>query len=206
MYHQEILGGNDMTFWETMTKVKKAIMKIGKRNLIIIGAVALIGVAVCLNLVLFSDNDDGYTYSGGNGMENELDNSKNPTQGDSSTDTSLDSYFSTIQVNRQRARDEALEVLNAVVENEDASDEVKAEAIAEIKQISLEMKQEADIESIIVSKGFEKCIAVISGESASIVVSCEGKLTPAQLAQINTVVYEQAGIKPVNITITGKEI
>lgn len=195
-----------MTFGETMTKVKKAIMKIGKRNLIIIGAVALIGVAVCLNLVLFSDNDDGYTYSGGNGMENELDNTKNPTQGDSGTDASLDSYFSTIQVNRQRARDEALEVLNAVVENEDASDEVKAEAIAEIKQISLEMKQEADIESIIVSKGFEKCIAVISGESASIVVSCSGQLTPAQLAQINTVVYEQAGIKPVNITITGKEI
>lgn len=195
-----------MTFGETMTKVKKAIMKIGKRNLIIIGAVALIGVAVCLNLVLFSDNDDGYTYSGGNGMENELDNTKNPTQGDSGTDASLDSYFSTIQVNRQRARDEALEVLNAVVENEDASDEVKAEAIAEIKQISLEMKQEADIESIIVSKGFEKCIAVISGESASIVVSCSGQLTPAQLAQINTVVYEQAGIKPVNITITGKQI
>lgn len=137
-------------------------------------------------------------------MQNELDNTKNPTQGEA--ESSLDSYFSTIQVNRQRARDEALEVLNAVVENQDASDEVKAEAIAEIKQISLEMKQEADIESMIVSRGFDKCIAVISGENASIVVSCEGKLTPAQLAQINTVVYEYTGISPVNITITGKEI
>ncbi len=197
-----------MTFKETMSKVKKSIMKIGKRNLIIIGAVALIGVAVCLNLVLFSDDDDGYTYSGSNGMQNELESNKNPTSsGDGeSEDTSLDSYFSTIQVNRQRARDEALEVLNAVVENQDASEEVKAEAMAEIKQISLEMKQESDIESIIVTKGFDKCIAVISGESASIVVSCEGKLTPAQLAQINTVVYEQTGIMPVNITITGKEI
>ncbi len=196
-----------MTFGETVSKVKTFFGKIGKRNLIIIGAVALIGVAVCLNLALFSDDDDGYTYSGGNGMQNELESTKNPTSGDNnSADTSLDSYFSTIQVNRQRARDEALEVLNAVVENQDASEEVKAEAIAEIKQISLEMKQEADIESIIVSKGFKNCIAVISGETASIVVSCEGKLTPAQLAQINTVVYEQTGITPVNITITGKEI
>ena len=193
-----------MTFGETMTKAKTLFTKIGKRNLIIIGAVALIGVAVCLNLVLFSGDGDGYTYSGGNGMQNELDNTKNPTQGEA--ESSLDSYFSTIQVNRQRARDEALEVLNAVVENQDASDEVKAEAIAEIKQISLEMKQEADIESMIVSRGFDKCIAVISGENASIVVSCEGKLTPAQLAQINTVVYEYTGISPVNITITGKEI
>ena len=193
-----------MTFGETMTKAKALFTKIGKRNLIIIGAVALIGVAVCLNLVLFSGDGDGYTYSGGNGMQNELDNTKNPTQGEA--ESSLDSYFSTIQVNRQRARDEALVVLNAVVENQDASDEVKAEAIAEIKQISLEMKQEADIESMIVSRGFDKCIAVISGENASIVVSCEGKLTPAQLAQINTVVYEYTGISPVNITITGKEI
>ena len=196
-----------MTFGDISSNAKKFFAKIGKRNLIIIGAVALIGVAVCLNLALFSDDDDGYTYSGGNGMQNELDSSKNPTSDGSDTvNSSLDSYFSTIQVNRQRARDEALEVLNAVVENQDASDEVKAEAIAEIKQISLEMKQEADIESIIVTKGFDKCIAVISGESASIVVSCEGKLTPAQLAQINTVVYEQTGIEPVNITITGKDI
>lgn len=196
-----------MTFTDATGKVKKFFSKIGKRNLIIIGAVALIGVAVCLNLALFSDDDDGYTYSGGNGMQNELESNKNPTSDNSSTEQAgLDSYFSTIQVNRQRARDEALEVLNAVVENQDASEEVKAEAIAEIKQISLEMKQEADIESIIVTKGFDKCIAVINGESASIVVSCEGKLTPAQLAQINTVVYEQAGIEPVNITITAKEI
>ncbi len=196
-----------MTFGEVGAKTKKFFAKIGKKNLIIIGAVALIGVAVCLNLALFSDDDDGYTYSGGNGMENELESTKSPTSDDSaSEDTALDSYFSTIQVNRQRARDEALEVLNAVVENQDASDEVKAEAIAEIKQISLEMKQEADIESLVVTKGFDKCIAVISGESASIVVSCEGKLTPAQLAQINTIVYEQTGIEPINITITGKEI
>lgn len=196
-----------MTFTDATGKVKKFFSKIGKRNLIIIGAVALIGVAVCLNLALFSEDDDGYTYSGGNGMQNELESNKNPTSDNASTEqTGLDSYFSTIQVNRQRARDEALEVLNAVVENQDASEEVKAEAIAEIKQISLEMKQEADIESIIVTKGFDKCIAVINGESASIVVSCEGKLTPAQLAQINTVVYEQAGIEPVNITITAKEI
>ena len=196
-----------MTFGDVTAKAKKFFAKIGKRNLIIIGAVALIGVAVCLNLALFSDDDDGYTYSGGNGMENELESTKNPTSGGTETEeTALDSYFSTIQVNRQRARDEALEVLNAVVENQDASEEVKAEAIAEIKQISLEMKQEADIESLIVTKGFQKCIAVISGDSASIVVSCEGKLTPAQLAQINTIVYEQAGIEPINITITGKEI
>ena len=67
------------------------------------------------------------------------------------------------------------------------------------------MQQESDIESMITSKGFEKCIAVINGESASIVVKCSETLTPAELAQINTAVYEVAGIEPVNVTIVGKQ-
>ena len=188
--------------------VKNFFTKAGKRNLIIVCAVVLIGAAVWLNWMFFSDDNDGYTYSGSTGMAGELDNSKNPTSGnESETDVknTVDSYFATVQVSRQRARDEALEVLNAVVDNQNATDEVKAEAVAEIKQLSLEMKQEADIESVLVSKGFEQCRAGIKGETASIVVKCSAELTPAQLAQINTVVYEYTGIEPVNITITARQ-
>ena len=194
-----------MAINDKIKAVKNFFMKSGKRNLIIACAVVLIGAAVWVNWLFFSDSDnDGYDYTGGTGMSGELDNSKNPTSGDN-TNTSTDSYFSTVQVSRQRARDEALEVLNAVVENANATDEVKAEAVAEIKQISEEMKQESDIESVIVSKGFEKCVAVINGETASIVVKCSTQLTPAQLAQINSVVYEYSGIEPVNVTIMARQ-
>jgi stage III sporulation protein AH len=109
-----------------------------------------------------------------------------------------------VEVSRQRARDEALEVLNAVVENDQASEEVKAEALAEIQTIAKEMSQESNIESILMSKGFAQCLAVINGDSANIVVKNEGRLQSAQLAQINAVVYEQAGIEPINITIVAK--
>ncbi len=197
-----------MTTQEKNNPIKNFFFKAGKRNLIIACAVLLIGAAVGLNWIFFSGNDgDGFTYSGSNGMSGELDNSKNPTSGEEETDAGAisDSYFATVQVSRQRARDEALEVLNAVVDNANATDAVKAEAVAEIKQISIEMKQEADIESVIVSKGFEQCVTVINGDTASVVVKCNGQLTPAQLAQINTVVYEYAGIEPVNITIVGRE-
>ena len=141
-------------------------------------------------------------------MSGDLDNSKHPTSGnedETNAQVNSDSYFSTVQVSRQRARDEALEVLQAVVNNDNATDEVKAEAVAEIAKLSLEMQQESDIESLITSKGFEKCIAVINGDSASVVVKCSTTLTPAELAQINTAVYEVAGIEPINITIVGKE-
>jgi stage III sporulation protein AH len=195
-----------MVLNDKLKSVKDFFTKSGKRNLIIVCAVVLIGAAVWLNWLFFAGNDgDGFTHSTGTGMSGELDNSKNPTSGDDTDAGNTDSYFSTVQVSRQRARDEALEVLNAVIENQNATDTVKAEAVAEIKKISLEMEQEADIESLIVSKGFEQCVAVINGETASIVVKCAEKLTPAQLAQINTSVYEIAGIEPVNITIIGRQ-
>lgn len=193
---------------ERIKSVKNFFTKAGKRNLIIVCAVALIGAAVWMNWVFFADQDgDGYTYSGSTGMTGDLDNSKNPTSGDeaeTNAASTTDSYFATVQVSRQRARDEALEVLNAVVDNQNATDEVKAEAVAEIKQLSVEMKQESDVESVLLSKGFERCLAVINGDSASIVVQCQGQLSPAQLAQINAVVFEYAGIEPVNITVTAR--
>ena len=205
--NQKILhGGYTMSFKEKMKPIKDFFMKSGKRNLIIACAVVLIGAAVWLNWLFFSgNNDDGFDYAGNTGMSGELDNSKNPTSGNTNVSSDTDSYFTTAQVSRQRARDEALEVLNAVIENANATDQVKSEAVAEITKISLEMEQEADIESLLVSKGFEKCIAVINGETANIVVKCSETLTPAQLAQINASVYEVSGIEPINITIVAKK-
>ncbi len=195
-----------MAIKDKIEAVKKFFMKSGKRNLIIVCSVVLIGAAVWMNWLFFSGDDaDGYDYTGGTGMSGELDNSKNPTSGDNGTNVSADSYFSTVQVSRQRARDEALEVLNSVVDNANATDSVKAEAVAEIKQISEEMKQESDIESMIISKGFEKCVTVINDGTASVVVKYDGQLTPAQLAQINSVVYDYSGIEPVNITVMARK-
>ena len=194
--------------------VKEFFQKIGRRNLVIAGAVALIVAAVAVNWIIFKDDggDDGFKYDASAGMNTNYGTTLNPGAiGDETTKPTggelneVDSYFSSVEVSRQRARDEALEVLNAVVENDQASAEVKAEALAEIQTIAKEMSQESNIESILMSKGFAQCIAVINGDSANIVVRNEGRLQTAQLAQINAVVYEQAGIEPVNITIVAKE-
>ena len=194
-------------------KVKKFFEKIGKRNLMIAGAVALVITAVAVNWIIFSGDDgkDGYDYNASAGMSTGYgttlstgevgDDTSKPTGSDPDA---TDSYFSSVEISRQRARDEALEVLNAVVDNAEASATVKAEAMKEIQTIAKEMSQESNIESSLMSKGFAQCIAVISGDSANIVVKSEGQLQSAQLAQINAVVYEQAGIEPVNITIVAK--
>ena len=76
----------------------------------------------------------------------------------------------------------------------------KNEALAEINKLATVMATEANIETLIVAKGFSECVAVISGDDASIVVKSDG-LSAAQLTQINEIVYNEAGISPVNITI-----
>ena len=180
-------------------KVKAFCSRVGKRNFIIIGAVVLIAAAVAINVAIFSRaQDDGFDYDQSAGMDGS--NVNTDTQPPTDTETSVDSYFSTVQLSRQRSRDEAIEVLQSVVDNESSTATAKDEALAEIQKLALVMETEANIESLIVAKGFEECVAVINGESASIVVKSEG-LIASQISQINEIVYEQAGIEPVNIKI-----
>ncbi len=185
-------------------KFKTAMEKIGKRNLIIACAVVLIGAAVALNFVLFAGSDTpdgygGYDQPSGN-VSGSVDNDQNNTDDD---DDAESTYFSATQLSRQRARDEALEVLQSVVDNADATEAMKTEALAGIAAIAEEIQKEANIESLITAKGFEQCIAVLNGNTASIVVSAD-ELQAAQVAQISAIVYEQAGIKPTDLTIISK--
>lgn len=183
-------------------KFKTVVLKVGKRNIIIACSVFLIGAAVLLNWILFSGaNDkggyDGYDQPSGNITDN-VGNTDNTTSADATQ-----TYFSATQISRQKARDEALEVLQAVVDNTESSEEVKAEALAGISEIAEEIQKEANIESLIMAKGFEQCVAVLNGDAISIIVSAD-TLQPAQLAQINAIVYEQTGIAPTGVTIINK--
>lgn len=178
-----------------MKKESPRLPKIGKRSVIIASAVLLIAAALVLNFVLFGgDLVGGSTPSGGDA-----------TGGGSNVDVSgEDGYFSATQVSRQRARDEALEVLQGVVDSESADEATKTEALLEISELARAMEAEANIETLVLAKGFAQCVAVINGDACSVVVKGEGELAPAQLSQINEIVFEQAGIEPTNVKIITK--
>ena len=185
-----------MKFESIKEKVKEVCVKIGKRNFIIFGAMVLVIGAIAVNLVVFSRADqDGHDYDAPAGMDGESDTDVSAGEQDSS-----DSYFSSIQVSRRRTRDEAIEVLQAVVDDKSATEAAKTQALSEINKLAGVMATEANIETLVVAKGFEECVAVISGDTASIVVRSDG-LNVSQISQINEIVYSEAGIKPVNITI-----
>lgn len=192
------------TVWE---KTKEAFLKIGRKNLVIVASLMLICCAVILNLTLFggTSENEGYDYSAASGMSGGAVVGSN-TDGlslDALSEADDESYFATSQVNRRRARDEAMEVLQSVVDSESVDAEAKERALSDIKKIAADMESESNIESLIVSKGFEKCVAVVSGGSASIVVKSD-ELIDTQISQINEIVYEQTGISPENIKIIKK--
>lgn len=190
-------------------KAKQIILKIGQRNLIIICAVLIIGIAVTLNFILFrggSDADSGLNLAIDMANLNDMsDVGENPDGSQGTPVISNDDYFAASAVSRRKARDEAIEYLEAVVSSSGALEEVKDQALNNISQIALDIEREVNIETLIMSKGFTQCIAVINGELANIIVSSEG-LLPNEVAQINEIVYEQSGILPSNVKIIEKAI
>ena len=171
--------------------------RINRRHVVTACAMLLIALAVVLNVVLFTgqtpvvEEPDTDVGTGADGTQN-------------GADTAVDGYFSATQVSRQRARDEALEVLQSVVDNAGTDEATKTGALAEISALAEAMEAEANIETLVLAKGFAQCVAVINGESCSVVVKGEGELAPAQISQINEIVFEQAGIQPVNVKIIAK--
>lgn len=179
------------------------IKKLGKRNLAICISVLVIAVAICLNWALYS----------GTAMPDDIAPPvDNPTGGDSTQTGTIDtetnenaaSYFASVQISRQQARDEALEVLQLVIDSETAVESAKNDAIADVARIADEIASEANIESLIKSKGFAECVAVINNGKANVVVKTESPLMQNQVVQIMEIVCEQANISPENVKITEK--
>lgn len=173
-------------------KVKSAAKAVGTRTIVVVCSVLLIGLAVILNYTLADSTDviDNFEPVG-------------EVADGSDGDYVEDTYFASSILSREQARDEAIEVLKTIVNNEAALEESKEAALTDIARIAGEIETEANIETLIKSKGFEDCIAVVTGGTANIIVKSDG-LLQNELSQIKEIVYEQAGIDPIDIKIVEK--
>ena len=182
---------------EKLKKITGLLKKVGKRNLIIIGAALLIGAAVCINFVLYKNG----IYSPDTDVD--IDLSDTNLNDIINNDPNAQNYFSQTALSRQQARDEALEVLQTVAKSENALPEAVQSALDDIAQIAKDIENESNIETLVEAKGFKECIAVISDGKATVIVQTDGLLA-SEVAQINEIVYEQSGILPTNLKIIEK--
>ena len=126
------------------------------------------------------------------------------TGGEVQQDTGAESsaYFATARLNRQQARDSALSLLQDAAAREDADEAVKNQLNDNIQTMADYTVTEAQIENLVVAKGYTDCVAFIGEDALSLAVSApEGGLTEADTAKILDVVKQTAGYTADQVTI-----
>ncbi len=102
-------------------------------------------------------------------------------------------YFDQARENRMTAREEALSIIQEVLDNAQASVQDKTEASARATAIAENVLQESHIESLIAAKGFADSVVYIDGERCSVVVQAK-ELQPQESLQILEIVVSQSAV------------
>lgn len=165
-----------------------------KKNLIA-GAVLL---TVCSGIYL------NWVYNGGQdtkNLEDVINNDKildddllavGGTVGENTGSTTTD-YFAAVRLSRQEARDSAVSLLQEAMAYGDQEQVAKTnEQLEQIIQYAL---CEAQIESLVIAKGYSDCVAYITEKGISVAVaSPEGGLQQADVAIIADIVMTQSDL------------
>jgi len=198
-------------------------MKVWKRNAVVVAIVLFVGAAVYLN---WSYNDKSSADSGKQGVEEgKLLGQSSLVNGSSEGETGTDpleggeeasgaekieqkgtGYFATARLNRQQARDNALELLRQAAADEKADPSAIEEANASIQVMAAFTMSEAQVENLITAKGYGDCICFINDTSVSVVVSSTEKgLSENDIAKIVEIVQGETGLPASSITIIETE-
>lgn len=180
-----------------------------KRNAVVAAIALFVCAAVYLNWNYDKENstDAGKTLgqsamvgnetrdplvSGDSSSQADADNAGNAQTGASGEAGSA--YFATARLNRQQARDSALSLLQDAAAREDADDAVKDQLNDNIQTMADYTVTEAQIENLVVAKGYADCVAFIGEDSLSLAVSApEGGLTGTDAAKIVDIVNQTTG-------------
>lgn len=200
-------------------------MKKFKRNIIVFSVLVFVCAAVYLN---WSYNNKGEDDAALTGQTDVIDNaaedtalsgasedtevsavSEDETAEDvglyytpEETDVVMSEYFAQVRLTRTQARDSAVETLSTVSTTEGASQETVDSALAEIALVAEYTIMEAELESLILAKGFEECVVFINdgGIDVTVPASTEG-LSTAAVAQITDIVITETGFEAENLKI-----
>lgn len=191
-------------------------MSVWKRNAVIVAIVLFVGAAVYLNwsynkgeaAAADADPDQTAKILGQASLVSGDDGEGILQTGTEELDVKeiVSGYFATARLNRQQARDNALELLQQAAEDTQADQNMIDEANASIQTMAAYTLAEAQIENLIVAKGYADCICFIDESSASVVVSAtESGLNDGDVARIAEIVHEETGLAVSQVKIIEAE-
>ncbi|MDE6261459.1 MAG: SpoIIIAH-like family protein [Oscillospiraceae bacterium] len=196
-------------------------MNVWKRNAVVVAIVLFVGAAVYLNWSYSREASatDGTGNNNGSGKllgQAALVNGKEDTAASASPSADPSAqpsaagestgYFASARLNRQQARDSALQLLQQAAADAGAQQDIIDEANASIQAMAAVTLSEANIENLITAKGYGDCICFINDNSASVVVSStENGLSGNDATKIMEIVKEETGLAAEKITIIEAE-
>ncbi len=174
---------------------------INKKQITLAVMVVGLAAAVWLNM----------KYSAANGQFSPTDDSSKifgqtdyvNTESDSSDSTiqvNGNAYFTNARSNRDKTRQESIDLLKETISNVKTDDTAKKSAVDQLAALTKRGENETSIESLIKAKGFSESIAIIGDDSVNVIVEAE-KLLDSQVQQIKDIVLGQTGISIEKIKI-----
>ncbi len=105
--------------------------------------------------------------------------------------STVDNYFAAVRLSRQEARDGAVAVLQEAMAYSDG--DAYPESSAKLDEIVQTALCEAQIESLVVAKGYTDCVAYISDNGVSVAVAApEGGMQEQDVAVVADIVMSQS--------------
>ena len=168
-------------------------MKVWKKNM---GAAAVL-VAVCLGIYanwVYSEDQAAVNLTDTLSSDKLLSSDSlvmgNAAELAANSDTRSE-YFAAVRLSRQQARDSAVTTLQEAMAYSD--DTETAQSNAKLEQIVEVALCEAQIESLVIAKGYADCVAYIGDEGISVAVaSPEGGFDRQDVAVIADIVMTQS--------------
>ena len=119
------------------------------------------------------------------------------------TDTSMSDYFASIRLARQESRDSAVELLQQTIAYETGADDAAASAAStQLSEMVNTALKEAEIEGLVIAKGYEDCVTYMSDGAISVAVAApEEGLGTESVAQICDIVTTQSDYTPSQLKI-----
>lgn len=110
-------------------------------------------------------------------------------------------YAAAVKLNREQIRAKNQESLLEIINNEQLSDDTKAEAVDKMVEMASWAEKEADAEMLLEAKGFTNVVVSISDDYCDVVLDM-GEVTDAKRAQVEDVVKRKTGVDADKIIIT----
>ena len=102
----------------------------------------------------------------------------------------MSDYFAAVRLSRQEARDSAVSLLQEAMAYGDVEASQSGTQLQELVNMAL---NEAQIESLVIAKGYADCVAYISDEAISVAVAApEGGLQQQDVAVVTDIILNQS--------------